>query len=342
MKDKNKMLRPLGSGLAMAVPLVIGILTNDLKISSVGTMGAFSYLAFQHRSLAYNMKAISIHGLSLLTAFILGAGTAMIPWSAPFIISILSFAAFVASKVFRIPKPDYFFVIMLYATGFNFQADSFVGILHHSTYLLYGIAGSLFSGCLISLLEKLPHKIPKERYQQLSAVDKYYLTMYEHPNTLVKALNFSMVLFIATYIAYLLRESNGYWVLISAAAVLAGEHMDRIKNRTVGRVVGGIVGIMLGFLLVTLGLPLEINAVILVILNILTEFYMPINYMVANFFTNPQVLLLMAIGTNFVPLELIPMRLSGALIGSLLAMCLIFVMEYCLQQLQPDKGASDR
>lgn len=342
MKDRNNLLRPLGSGLAMAVPLLIGILTKDLQISSVGTMGAFSYLAFQHRSLSYNMKAIFIHGLALLSAFILGAGTAMFPWSAPFVISVFSFIAFVASKVFRIPKPDYFFVIMLFATGFNFQATSFVDILHHSTYLLYGLGGSLLSGCLISLLEKLPYHVPKDRYQELSVTDKYYLTMYEHPNTLLKALHFSMVLFIATYLSYLLRESNGYWIMVSAAAVLAGEHMDRIKDRTVGRVVGGVVGIMLGFFLVSLGLPLALNGVILVVLNILTEFYMPINYMIANFFTNPQVLLLMAIGANFTPLELIPMRLSGALIGSLLAMCLIFLTEFCLQQLQLDKTSSDK
>lgn len=336
MKDKNNILRPLGSGLAMAVPLLIGILTKDLQISSVGAMGAFSYLAFQHRSLTYNMKAISIHGLALLIAFMLGAGTAMIPWSAPFIISVLSFVAFIASKVFRIPKPDYFFVLMLYATGFNFQAASFVEILHHSTYLLYGLGGSLLSGFLISLLEKLPYRLPKDRYQQLSAKDKYYLTIYEQPNTLLKALHFSMVLFVATYIAYLLRDSNGYWGLISAAAVLAGEHMDRM----IGRVVGGVVGIMLGFFIVSLGLPLELKALILIGLNILTEFFMPVNYMVANFFTNPQVLILMTIGSNFTPLGLIPMRLSGALIGSLLALVLIYVTEYCLQQLQLDKISS--
>ena len=337
----NKFLRPLGSGLAMAVPLVMGILTRDLRICSVGAMGAFSYLAFQHRSVTYNLKAIMLHGLALLLAFVLGASTAMIPWSAPFIISILSFVAFIASKVFRIPKPDYFFVIMLYATGYNFQAASFTGILQHSTYLLYGIAGSLLSGCLVSLLEKLPYRVMKEDFQLLSVRDKYRLMLMEHPNTLLKALHFSMVLFIATYIAYLLRDSNGYWVLISAAAVLAGEHMDRIKDRTVGRVLGGIVGLLMGFLLMSLGLPLVVKALILVILNVLTELYMPTNYMVANFFTNPQVLLLMTISSNFTSLTLIPMRFSGTLIGSLLALVLIFVMERSLQPLQREQIVDD-
>ncbi|MFU7538698.1 hypothetical protein [Enterococcus casseliflavus] len=37
-----------------------------------------------------------------MLAFILGAGTALIPWSAPFIIGALSFSAFLLSKVMRI------------------------------------------------------------------------------------------------------------------------------------------------------------------------------------------------------------------------------------------------
>lgn len=333
--EKNKLLRPLGSGLAMAVPLLIGILTHDLQISSVGTMGAFSYLAFQHRSFTYNMKAILIHGFSLLAAFILGAGTAMFPWSLPFVIAILSFTAFIVSKVFRIPKPDYFFVIMLYATGFNFRAASFSEILHHSTYLLYGLLGALFAGCLISLLEGLPYRVEQDRFQQLSVQDKYYLALYEQPEILLKATHYSLILFIAAYIAYLLQDSNGYWILISAAAVLAGEHMEKIKSRTIGRVAGGVVGILLGFFLMSLQLPLKYKAIVLVLLNILTEFYMPQNYMVANFFTNPQVLLLMTISNSFTPLHLIPMRFSGALIGSLLAMVLIFIMEFSLKELQP-------
>ena len=41
MKDKRKVLRPLGSGFAMAVPLFIGILVQDPLISSVGRWGLF-------------------------------------------------------------------------------------------------------------------------------------------------------------------------------------------------------------------------------------------------------------------------------------------------------------
>ncbi|WP_407856957.1 FUSC family protein [Enterococcus hailinensis] len=334
MKDIRKFLRPLGSGLAIGVPLVLGIVLKDPRISSVGAMGAFSYLAFQRISIVYNLKAILIHGVTLLLAFILGALTALVPWSAPFIIGCLSYSAFLFSKIYRLPKPDYFFVLMLYATGFNFHANTVGIILHQSSYLLYGLAGSIFSGLLVSLVERLPLHTETTRFQKLSFQDKYYLALYQQPEMVLKALHFSIILFIATYIAYLLRDSNGYWILISAAAVLAGEHMEKIKNRTIGRVVGGIVGLLLGFLLMSLHLPLPILAVVLIVLNFLTELFMPINYTIANFFTNPQVLLLMTIGSSFTPLQLIPLRFSGALIGSLLAMLLIFVMDWSLKQME--------
>ena len=207
MKKKRTLLRPLGSGLAMGVPLLLGILLKDPLISSVGAMGAFSYLAFQHISFLYNFKAILLHGGALLLAFILGALTALAPWSAPFIIGCLSFSAFLLSKVYRIPKPDYFFVLMLYATGFNFHAVAVADIFHQSSYLLYGLAGSIVSGLLISLAEGLPLHSETTRFQRLSMKDKYYLALYQQPEMVLKALHFSMVLFIATYIAYLLEKA---------------------------------------------------------------------------------------------------------------------------------------
>ena len=65
---------------------------------------------------------------------------------------------------------------------------------------------------------------------------------------------------------------------------------------------------------------------------------MPVNYTVANFFTNPQVLLLMTIGTSFTPLKLIPLRFSGSLIGSVLAMLLIFLMDWAVKQMEQALG----
>ncbi len=41
MNLTTKLLRPLGSGIAMGVPLITGILSKDPMICSVGAMGAF-------------------------------------------------------------------------------------------------------------------------------------------------------------------------------------------------------------------------------------------------------------------------------------------------------------
>lgn len=41
MNLTTQLLRPLGSGIAMGVPLITGILSKDPMICSVGAMGAF-------------------------------------------------------------------------------------------------------------------------------------------------------------------------------------------------------------------------------------------------------------------------------------------------------------
>ena len=120
MNLTTKLLRPLGSGIAMGVPLITGILSKDPMICSVGAMGAFFLFGFSAPFLQLQYKAILIHGFALLSAFILGAITSLIPWSAPFIIGCLSFTAFYFPKSTACQNQIISLRMMLYATGFNF------------------------------------------------------------------------------------------------------------------------------------------------------------------------------------------------------------------------------
>lgn len=329
--SKDSFFRPLGAGIAMAIPLICSLFLHDSKIASIGVMGSFSYLAFQYSSISYNVRAISLHGLALLLALSLGLYSALAPWSIPFTISAISFLAFILTKLYHIPKPDYFFVIMLYATGTNLPATH--GVLVTSSYLFYGIAGALISGLFVSLVEKLPITIPKEVYARLRIHDKYYTTIYKEPMTILKAMHFSMILFCSAYISQLLMHHNGYWILISSAAVLSGEHMDKIKERSIQRVIGGVIGLLLGSMIISLDLPLTINFTVLIMLNIATEYFMPRNYAVANFFINPQVLLLGTLVAGNVSFNLVPYRFSGILIGSTIAVILMLIADYAVNTL---------
>ncbi|WP_373279875.1 FUSC family protein [Lactococcus fujiensis] len=73
---------------------------------------------------------------------------------------------------------------------------------------------------------------------------------------------------------------------MSSAAVLSGEELKIIKTRYHGRIVGSIVGLLIGAGLTLLNLSIVEIVLVLMLLNILVEYFMPRNYALANFFTN--------------------------------------------------------
>lgn len=323
-------LKPMGAALANGIVLYFALAMGHLSIGTLGALGSFSFLAFQSHSFTYNLRAIFLHGLALWLAFLLGAATSLAPWLLPFVTASLNFVAFIVTKLYRIPKPDYFFVIMVYATGYNFQEPFQVSFERGTIGLALGIIISLLVSILISKALNLPWQEQNQglRYQNLS--DRYQAALTEDPTFIVKAGHFASILFVTSYLAYLLINKDGYWVLISSAAVLSGEHLERIKSRTFGRVLGTIVGISLGVLILQMNPPVTLLILILVISNFLTELFMPKNYTIANFFTNPQVIILMALSHSFkhgVP----TMRFVGVFLGSFVALAIILILEYALQ-----------
>ena len=330
-RSQDSFLRPLGSGMSMGVPVLLAFLLKDMQVATLGVMGSFAYLSFQKKSLLYNMKAISIHGILLVLSFTLGVYSVMVPSTIPFVISMISFAGFIITKIYRIPKPDYFFIIMLFATGVALPSGDHV--FATSAYLFFGVGGALFSGLVISVLEKLPLRQPKAAYANLSLPDKYYVTIYHHPDVILKALHFSMILFCAAYISYLLRDYNGHWILISTSSVLAGEYPEKIKERSYQRVLGSVIGLTLGFILISLDLPTTAKLCLLIPLNIGVEYFMSRNYAVANIFTNPQVLLLVSLMHVDGGYTIIYHRLFNLIIGVCITISFILLTEYSIKTL---------
>ena len=90
------------------------------------------------------------------------------------------------------------------------------------------------------------------------------MTIYNRPRVWIDAINFAFILFVAGYIAYLLRQDFGYWVLISSAAVLSGEEVAIIKHRYLGRILGSIIGLLIGAVLISL--PLSTLTIMIILL----------------------------------------------------------------------------
>ena len=337
MKLKDNIVRPLGAGLAMTIPIILSLLLKDMQIATLGVMGAFSYLHFQYHSIAYNIKAIFLHGGLLVISLFFGMVSSIHPWSIPFIICLITFLGKIITGIYRIPKPNDFFIMMLYATGTNFNIASINQALFQSHYLLYGLMGSIISGVLISLIERLPYKLVEDTTtSKLSFTQKYQQMVKSDPYILIKSLHFSLIIFIAAYVSILFKETNGYWILVSSAAILSGGQTDKIKQRSFQRIIGSIIGLLIGLILLSFNLPTGIILIILVILNILIEVFMPINYTIANFFTNPQVILLATLATPIVKLSIISERFIGIIIGTAIAYFFILLIEYAMNLIVDD------
>ncbi|MDU5512009.1 FUSC family protein [Enterococcus gilvus] len=333
-KSKDTFFRPLGSGLSIAIPILLSFFLKDIQVASLGVMGSFAYLSFQRRSVLYNVQAICVHGILLFLSFSLGLYAASISWAIPLIISVISFTAFILTKMYQIPKPSYSFIIMLFATGITLPETHHV--VQTSYYLLFGIVGAIISGLLVSFIERLPLKTSVNPHERLSFKDKYYVTIYEFPDLFIKAINFSTILFLTAYISYLLRDYSGQWILISASSVLAGEYTQKIKERSLHRIIGTILGLMVGFLLIALDFPNFVNLILLIPLNIGVEYFMSRNYAVANVFINPQVLLLVSLVSTTDKYNFVYYRFISLIIGVSLTIVLVLIFDYSLKIFRRD------
>jgi fusaric acid resistance family protein len=330
-KVEGSILRPIGAGIVIIIPVMLSLLTNNIAFAQYGVIGSFAYLSYQHISLSYNTKAIFFHGVSLTISFALGVFVNHNIWLLPFIVAFISALGYLTTKIYEIPKPGHFFIIMVFAMGISINVD----IITNPTiiaYFLTGIIGSLICGIAISLIERLPITKKEIKAKKISLKERYHQTIKKNPETLINTLNFSFILFVAGYISYLLIDLNGYWVLISTASVLLGEELYLVKNRYKGRVLGSILGIAIGIILLSINLNLIGLIFLLIILNFLIEYFMPRNYTIANFFTNPLVLIFASITTNQLGIIIVESRFLGILIGSTLGFILLYIINFAMNQ----------
>ncbi len=134
----------------------------------------------------------------------------------------------------RIPKPDYFFVLMLYATGFNFHAAH----LERSCTTVPICFMASQARCLLDWWFRWLNSCRWKKKNGLSTTELareifasiISATRNGHQGA---ALFFDIVYCDLHCLS--VADSNGYWILISAVAVLAGEHMEKSK---IARLVG--------------------------------------------------------------------------------------------------------
>lgn len=88
--------------------------------------------------------------------------------------------------------------------------------------------------------------------------------LYIDPASLLDALHYAAILFLAAYLSQSLHLINAYWMTFTCAAILQGENLHSVMQRNVQRILGTSLGLLLSAILLMIPLHLYKQSVSLV------------------------------------------------------------------------------
>ena len=88
--------------------------------------------------------------------------------------------------------------------------------------------------------------------------------LYIDPASLLDALHYAAILFLAAYLSQSLHLVNAYWMTFTCAAILQGENLHSVMQRNVQRILGTSLGLLLSAILLMIPLHLYKQSVSLV------------------------------------------------------------------------------
>ena len=328
-KTNDPILRVIGAGFSMGIPLFLGLYLGNMQIGTFGCFGAFAFLSYQPLPLKKLIQRIVTVGVAILTAFFFGMLATLIPWTIPIVISLVSLIGFMVCRAFKIPNPGPFFVIMVCSMGTGMKLH-FPEILQAVAYAGIGVLSAVVMAAIVGYINQ--NWLHREVIVITATKHELILDTVENDSRmLLSAIHDAGIIFFAAYIGQSLDLGNPYWITISCAAVLQGRDLKMVFHRNIQRIVGGMVGLFIGALLLNLHLPVWQVVPIIVLLNLFVEFCMVRNYGIANFFTTPLSLLLANLSREQFAMDLVEYRFWGIVLGSLIGLAGAFLITYSLK-----------
>lgn len=315
-QTNDSLTRVIGAGLSVALPMLIGLWSGNMKFGTLGALGAFAFLSYTPLHIPKLAKRILKAGLGIMAGFYLGLLSTLIPWTIPIAISFVSLAGFLVVRCLQIPNPGAFFLIMVSSMGTGMKLE-FSQMLPAVGYVGGGVLASILMAVLTGYINQYYLKRPVEDNHK-SYKERIKYAIEHDSDLLLTSIHHAGIIFFAAYISQALGFMNPYWVTISTAAVLAGKEIRIVFYRNVQRIVGGLVGLIIGFYLLSLHLDVIPTIILIVIFTFLVEFCMVRNYAVANFFTNPVSLMLSHLSSGLFITDLVQYRLLGLVVGSII------------------------
>lgn len=302
--------RILVAGICALIVNLTGYLLKNPGINATSSLGLFTFLHFQSYEGQRTMKRMIFVAISLFTAYIVGLIIGQIPLMAPIFISFVAFFARLIYRIYRIDKPGDIFVILVMASGAT-RDMPFSQIPLQLIELSYGILVSLFMAYLLIKYLDLPK-------QSFTFSFNYKDAIRTEPRMIVDSFFYAGVLFFAAYLNIVLDLSPYSWIIVSCSAILQGNTLQMILNKSFQRVFGTTAGLATAALILLIPIPHLARIAMVVVLYVLAEYFIPRNYSFGIFFVTNMVLIQLTFQNPNLGFEYLGDRFSGIVIGTLL------------------------
>ena len=317
------------ASLAAGLPLAAFTLAGQQSLGLIALLGAFTALYGSTLRISDRLRALPFVAIGFVTASVLGILCCTNAWlSIACLVAVAAVACTISFGFGLGPPGPMQFVLVAGVSGH----------LAALTHLNFGIpalvaAGALSAYLIVVALLALP--VMRKAGADAFCWHARFSPPWRNPESRIIALRVVSAVAVAGLLSLPLGIHRSYWLVMVAGALLQASHDSRSSAiRAVHRVLGTVVGVVI-FGLIELGQPRGLwLVVVLALLQFSIEVVVARHYALALTFITPTALLISAAGGTDGTVTLVAERLLDTLLGSGIAMAVLWASEWGLGRSQ--------
>ena len=329
---------PMGvqAGLAMAIPVIVFTLLGNTGLGLQASMGAFTALYCGSLSRTDRIRVLPLVAAGFVATAALGAALSFSPLALAIGLVVAGLATIVLTQGYRLGPPGPMMFTLVYgAAGLITGPPSFGGAgLDRLTLVLLVAGGSV----LAYLLVIAPLVLPRVRGKHGPATPLRTLFPGMRFDTVTRVViaRMSAALILSVVVGAFFGAHHGYWITVSALAILSVGHSLRAPViRGVHRVLGSLVG-CLAFLLLAWWSPAGvILGLVLGVLQLAIEIVVTRHYALALVLITPLALTIGTAAADLDPLDVVGERIAETLLGAAIA-AVVLTVSWLLRRTRPN------
>ncbi|CAL1518557.1 FUSC family protein [Chitinophaga sp. MM2321] len=299
---------PVVAGFCVAIPLLLGLLYDDMNAGKLASIGALVILYIQSNRLVNRMMILMVCGFGFIFSFAIGVVFSFSAWLTPLMLALYTFGVHYSLNRLELTRPpgNFFFIMV---------ASIAISLPHNRTDIASSI-GNFSIGVMIACMIALFYSILVLR-EATNKPDVMVLQKNTYIN-MTESIIFGVMVGLALLTAILLKLENPYWVPISCMAVMQGVTAKHIWMRAAQRVLGTFIGLGLTWFILQMNITTLGICISILILQTIVEFLVVRNYGIAVVFISMLTIFLAEPNISLMghPDHLIAIRFLDILIGS--------------------------